>query len=206
VSHGIILDIVTIFVMSVAVYYAVSLNRSLMRARDGRVELTQLIANLSEALNRADVAVKTMKVTASDYELSLQKQIAVSRGLIDELSFINDTSNALANRLERLASLARGTTGDTPESMEKSHSPLPPRPQAPLRAERPGLTPEKPTTEAKPATATATSQEIKETAITARNVHELPRAAGRPNEDQPRSRAERELFDALETLRKGRPT
>jgi len=196
-SHGIILDIVTIFVMSVAVYYAVSLNRSLMRARDGRVELTQLIANLSEALNRADVAVKTMKVTASDYELSLQKQIAVSRGLIDELSFINDTSNALANRLERLASLARGTTGDTPESIEKSHSPLPSRPQAPLRAERPGLTPEKPAT---------ASPEVKETPITARNVHELPRAAGRPNEDQPRSRAERELFDALETLRKGRPT
>lgn len=201
-SHGIILDIVTILVMSVAVYYAVSLNRSLMRARDGRVELTQLIANLSEALNRADVAVRTMKVTASDYELSLQKQIAVSRGLIDELSFINDTSNALANRLERLASLARGNIGDPHiEATEKPPTPLPTRPQIPLRAERPGLITEK-ALETKPA-----PQPPKEiTGMGSRNVHDLPRAA-RSSEDQtPRSKAERELFDALETLRKGRPS
>jgi hypothetical protein len=76
-----------------------------------------------------------------------------------------------------------------------------------LRAERPGLTADTSSFAAKPTQAVAAKNDARDAAPSAANVHDLPRATPRKTEDQvPRSRAERELFDALETLRKGRPT
>jgi hypothetical protein len=205
---GLIADLAIVVVMCLSVFYSVRLNRALNRARDGRAELIQLIASLSEALARADIAVKTMKGTATEYELSLQKNMAATKGMIEELSLINDTGNAIANRLERLAPLARAGVAEMsydiePQGMTNRGS-LPP-----LRAERLGETPRsasKPAAEAprpapvvsRPALGIADNA-AKPSAVVSMNT----RAA---SEEKPKSRAERELFNALETLRKGKPS
>jgi hypothetical protein len=209
-SHEIIIDVLTICVMTAAVYYAIRLNRSLTRARDGRSELIQLIASLTEAQGRAEAAIQNMKLTAAEYELSLTKQIAVSRGLAEELSMINESSNTLATRLERLAPMARNLIEGGGYADDQSSRGMPT-----LRAERPfSATPE--TRAAKPRQAeekprqaapaqplAAAMQKVEKPAAA---VAPAPaKVASRSSEPEPRSRAEKELFAAIETLRKGRP-
>jgi hypothetical protein len=204
-SHAVIIDIVTIVVMCVTAFYAARLNRALMRARDGRSELAQLIASLTTAHKNAENAIRGMKATAAEYDSALQKQIVVSRGLIDELGLINESSNALANRLERLAPLARGgyegggTSPYRPATLEEKSITT-----GPLRAdrsERPVSTgapaPAKPAQAAKPAYAAQPAAERKQAPTT------KPAAPAAAKGDS-KSRAEEELFAAIETLRKGR--
>ena len=202
---GIVIDLAIIVVMGLAVFYAVRLNRSLARARDGRAELIQLIASLSEALARADIAVKSMKSTATEYELSLQKHMAVSQALIEELGIINDTGNGIANRLERLAPQARAG------AREAAYENEPPAPSTnrgslpPLRAERLGDVKRQPAAAAPTAAAPAATQAKAEPNPAIVSLATRTAGGGNP-EEKPRSRAERELFDALETLRKGKPS
>ena len=204
-SHAVIIDIITIVVMCTAVFYAARLNRALMRARDGRSELAQLITSLTDAHKNAEGAIRGMKATAAEYDSALQKQIVVSRGLIDELALINESSNALANRLERLAPLARGgyegganpyrpatveeksmTTG--PLRADRSDRPVSTAPQA------------RPASPAKPAFAAQPAPAERKQAPPAKA------AAAPVAKIDSKSRAEEELFAAIETLRKGRQT
>ena len=239
--QSMIINVLVILVMGLAVYYAAKLNRSLTSARDGRAELVQLITNLTDAQGRADVAIRNMKNTAAEYELGLQKQIAISRGLIEELSMINETSNTIANRLERLAPLARGEAplSRAPQVEEPLRAP------APLRAERPITSGESrtsaswldeggskrsaaPAAPSKPSSGPATrgaayeaapASAAPERAVASNASTPGTRPASSPsgsaprgeagngdNDRAPQSRAERELFAAIETLRKGRST
>jgi hypothetical protein len=187
-NHSLIIDVITIVVMSVAVFYAARLNRALMRARDGRSELAQLITSLTDAHKNAEGAIRGMKATAADYDAALQRQITVSRGLIDELALINESSNALANRLERLAPLARGGYEGTPYRAEE-------KPAAPLRADRSDRPVSTTLPAPKPAYAVAPKAEAKPVTV-----------AKQAEATNSKSRAEQELFAAIETLRKGRQT
>jgi hypothetical protein len=215
---GIGIDLVIIVVMGMAVFYAVRLNRALTRARDGRAELIQLIASLSDALSRADMAVKTMKGTATEYELSLQKHMAVTQGLIEELGLINDTGNGIANRLERLAPLARAGVSEMSYDTEPRSTPA--RSLPPLRAERLGeASPTPPVAKAaspaerpaspvitRPANAAVATQAPAKKGVVSLAARMANAGIAENVEEKPRSRAERELFDALETLRKGKPS
>ncbi len=234
-SSAVIIDLVTIIVMCVAVFYAARLNRALGRARDGRSELAQLITSLTDAHSRAEAAIKTMKTTAAEYESGLQKQIAISRGLVDELSMINESSNALANRMERLAPMARGSfeaayrAGEDEEhERAKASLPAPPKDRNTLRAERspapaepakgrswiesaakkvsPATTaqpsPPADRIEARPAAASAPGGPVAVRGMTPPSA--MASAKDAAGDSAPRSRAEQELFAAIETLRKGR--
>jgi hypothetical protein len=217
-SHEIIIDVLTICVMTAAVYYAIRLNRSLTRARDGRSELIQLIASLTEAQGRAEAAIQNMKLTAAEYELSLTKQIAVSRGLAEELSMINESSNTLATRLERMAPIARShIEGGRYADEDAARGGMPTlRAERPFsasqdtRSARPRQIEEKPAQAAPAQTAPARAapaavQKTEKPAAAAAPAAAPAKAVARSAEPEPRSRAEKELFAAIETLRKGRP-
>ena len=216
-NNAVIIDLVTIVVMCFAVFYAARLNRALSRARDGRSELAQLIVSLTEAHTKAEAAIKNMKTTAAEYDAALQKQITVSRGLADELMLINESSNALANRMERLAPLARGSfEAAYREGEEQPRTQVATTGKTTLRAERPvssgepakaktwpGESSKKAETAPPPRTAQKNeTQRSAASAASAPNVRNITEGAEDPN--APRSRAEQELFAAIETLRKGR--
>ncbi len=227
-GYEIIINLLTILIMAVAVYYAARLNRSLANAREGRGELMHLIASLTDAQSRAESSIHAMKATAAEYELALQKQIAISRSLVDELSMINDTGNTLATRLERLAPQARSNFegGSARSVMQEellrgspaSQNRMPLAAPADLKAGRAQLSntwspapagqPQR--AEIKPvAPATRAGEAVPASVMPRAAAAAAPAAsAGSSNEDKnPQSRAEKELFAAIETLRKGgRPT
>ena len=173
-TFAIFLDLLVIALMIATIVYAVSLNRSISKLRDGKAELATLLANLAESVAHADVAIKGMKAIAGEYDSSLSQRIGTARALIDELNVINETADNLAGRIEKAVQGGRSmlTPAKAPEAAK------------PLVADRATRAPK---LEPKLAEASAPRAAT-------------PRPVATPVKD--RASAERELADAIDLLRR----
>ena len=108
-TFAIFMDLLVIGLMVATIGYAVSLNRSISKLRDGKAELATLLGNLAEAVAHADVAIKGMKAIAGEYDNSLSQRIGTARALVDELNVINETADNLAARIEKAVQSGRST-------------------------------------------------------------------------------------------------
>jgi hypothetical protein len=166
-------------------------NRALAIVRDGKAEFSQLVGSLAEAVAKADLSIGALKASAAEYDGTLQKQIGTARALVDELQMINESANNLASRLERATDASRGMMQPTQiisEPAQPHHMPqaAPQQPPAPRPAPRAASTiPPRGGRSVEPIRIEPTLEE------------EAPR------ELKARSAAERELYEAIELLRRG---
>jgi hypothetical protein len=109
-NFAIFLDLCMVVLLIATIIYAVSLDRSLAKLRDGKAELGTLLGGLSEAVTHADVSITGMKAVAGEYDSSLSRQIGIARALVDELQVINETANNMATRIERAVQSGRAAT------------------------------------------------------------------------------------------------
>ncbi len=171
-TFAIFLDLLVIGLMVATIVYAVSLNRSISKLRDGKAELATLLANLAESVAHADIAIKGMKAIAGEYDSSLSQRIGTARALVDELNVINETADNLAARIEK--AVQGGRSALAPVRV--------PEPTRQLAADR-GMRTSRP----EPKLAEVPTQSAT-----------APKAA--PIKD--RASAERELADAIDLLRR----
>jgi hypothetical protein len=113
-TFAIFLDLLVVGLLIATIIYAVSLNRSIAKLRDGKAELAVLLQNLAESVTHADVAISSMKSVAGEYDTSLSRQIGTARALVDELQVINETANNLASRIERAVQGGRSVVAGQP--------------------------------------------------------------------------------------------
>lgn len=167
-------------------------NRALAIVRDGKAEFSQLVGSLAEAVAKADISINTLKSAAAEYDTTLQKQIGVARALVDELQMINESANNLASRLERATDASRGMIQPTQIIAD------PPQPQ-PMVAPAPQPVPQQ---QAAPRQAPRAAAPVaRRPAEPIRIEPTLDDEGGR--DLKPRSAAERELYEAIELLRRG---
>lgn len=102
-----ILDVVVLVGLVATIFYAVRLSRQFEILQQDKGQLDTLIKNLSNATNRADIAVKNMRETAIDTGENLQNKINTSRALFDELEIMVEAGDNLADRLQDLAEKGR---------------------------------------------------------------------------------------------------
>ncbi|MEQ8966898.1 MAG: DUF6468 domain-containing protein, partial [Azospirillaceae bacterium] len=112
--YGLILDGLVVVLLVATIIYAAILNRRLSSLRDNRAELERAARTFSEAAGRADAGLKALKTTAEATGGNLQKDIDRARALKDELGFLVESAEALAQRLELAASVGRA--GPAPEA------------------------------------------------------------------------------------------
>jgi hypothetical protein len=213
------LDLIISALLIGTIGYAFALNRTLLRVREGREGMEQLIRDLSTAVARAESAIGGLKDAASKADNELNARIRTARDLVNDLEIINESGNGLAVRLEGAVKIARAMQaapgGREPETREPARAaqpvrspvktPVPPAKVAdraamgaPAAASSPEPTPRR--------TAAAVSQRATPLPIAEEEFAEEPAVvpfkaqAARPA----RAEMERELFDALETLRQGR--
>lgn len=169
---SILLDVVVACLLIATIVLAVLLNRRLDRLRDGRAELAETVRSLAEATQKAEVAIRGLRQTASEAGDSLQRRIDKAGSLRDELQLIAETADRLASRIE-------GAAGRTARP-----APAPDKPVAGKQAaDKPAA--EKPGTD-RPAAAPR------------RAAH----PAERPEQaSELRSQAERDLLKALKDIR-----
>ena len=104
---GLLLDGLILVFLSVTIFYAARLSLFLKSFREGRDGMQLLIRDLSDTVDKADQSIQTMKVHAQETEAELTSIINEAKFLSDELRFMNETGDSLADRLEKLANRNR---------------------------------------------------------------------------------------------------
>jgi len=175
-SFGIILDFIVLAALALMIFYALRLSRQFSALQKDKSELEKLTVNLSNAANRADVAVKNMKEAALGSGEALQSKINVARSLFDELEIMVQAGDNLAERLSKIAEDSRKAAKGQDDEKKK----------------RPEKKSEPRAIKAKPAKTLAVKKtnKTKSKDILADDI------------DEPRSRAERELLEAIKAKQK----
>lgn len=99
---GLILDGVILVFLAVTIFYASRLTIFLKSFRQSRDTVEKLIRDLSIAIDKAEGALNTMHQSTSNAGENLQNIVNDANFLSDELRFINETGDNLAERLEKL--------------------------------------------------------------------------------------------------------
>ena len=97
----VLLDVIVIIALMAAIYYLRIVARSIKIIREGRTELQQVLKEMTLAIGQAEETIQGMKRLADDKGRSLQKQMDSAQAMADELKFINQSANHLAQRLEK---------------------------------------------------------------------------------------------------------
>lgn len=120
-SIAFVMDVAVLVLLAATVVLAYRLTRSLRTFSRSRAEMEQLIVRLTGNIKHAEEAVAGMQNAARTSGVELQKIINESKFLGDELKFMNESGNALAGRLEKLAERNR----ELVEKMENSPAATP---------------------------------------------------------------------------------
>ena len=120
-----VLEIVGAALLVVMIVYAVRLNRRLSTLQQDKAEFERLLMSFTDSTSRAETSVARLKASATDTAQSLQESVTRAQALRDDLAFMVDRADELANRLEgaireaRPESPARAAGGQAATSGEK---------------------------------------------------------------------------------------
>lgn len=122
-QFGLLIDVLVSVLLIVFIVYAIRLNRSLSSLRANKAELDGLIATFTQSTNRAEASVARLKASATETATALQTNVTKAQELRDDLAFMTDRADELANRLEAGIKSARSAT-------TQGHEPLSREPKA----------------------------------------------------------------------------
>jgi hypothetical protein len=105
VSWTLLLDLGLAAMLAVTIFYAVLLNRRLAHLRSDRSELEKVAGGIEGTLTRAEQSVGGMKVSTE----ALTERLARAETLSDDLRFLIERGESLADALEERVRSARPT-------------------------------------------------------------------------------------------------
>ena len=103
------LDILVVVTLLYAIYYMRIVARSILVIRQGKSEMQQVLKEMTGAIHKADEAIQGMKRLADDKGRILQKHIDGATNVTEELKFIMQAADTVAQRIEK------GTVTTKPE-------------------------------------------------------------------------------------------
>lgn len=175
------LDIVLIVLIGAGLVQATRLIWHLAGLRAGRIEMANFVREFNATVLRAETGIKALKAAARESGDDLENLVNKSVAVRDELAFIVESADQLAERLTNAASVASGLARPEAKAEKKpAAAAQPPAPATPFVPEPIAASP-------KPAEAP------KSAAVT-------PITSRREAEPKPVSRAEKELVQALKKL------
>lgn len=169
---GIALDIFLIAVVSAGVVQAIRLIRELRGLRASRADMDRFVRDFNMAVLRADEGIKTLRAIARESGDDLEKLVEKAIMVRDELTFIVESADHVAERLSGTATKA-------------------------MRMEQPKAPVEPPSAEVKPAPKKPAAV-VEQRAARKPAVASVQSPAA--HEKEPLSRAEQELIQALKKL------
>lgn len=104
---SLIMDFVVLIALGGTIYYAMRLSKALNNFRAHREALKGLILDLSTHIDKAQLSINNLKQTSDSAASDLDDVLHDARRMAEELKMINATGDALASRLERAAKDAR---------------------------------------------------------------------------------------------------
>jgi cell division septum initiation protein DivIVA len=172
-DYKLVLDVIVAILLAATIGYAVTLNARLNQLRKNRDELAKLVAAFNDATQRAEAGIPKLKRAAEEAGGGLQERVEKAQSLRDDLAFMIERADAMANRLEGTVRSARD---------------LKPMPvSAPAAATASGSVAPPPRPPARPIAVTSAAS--------------VSPSDGGDDFDDERSEAERELLRALQAVR-----
>jgi len=95
-----IIDIFTITLLIATICYAYTLNRRIQLIHSNRDELGTLLNGFTSSLERAEVSVEKLKTSGYDAIATLKTSLEEARTIRDDLQFLVDRGEEIANQLE----------------------------------------------------------------------------------------------------------
>lgn len=117
-TAGLVLDLLIAGLLAAAVAYGAVLNRRLGRLRRDGAELKTVIGDLDAVVERAEAGIAALKAARGPVEARPLQGTAEgqARELTDDLRFLIERGEAVADRLEAAASRARPGYGSGSQS------------------------------------------------------------------------------------------
>lgn len=106
---SILLDLVVATLLIATIVYASVLNRKLAVLRNNKQEMEAMVNRLVQTTEQAEHGLADLKEAAGEKGDELDKRVKDATALVDDLGFLVDKGNSLADRLERQIGQARGT-------------------------------------------------------------------------------------------------
>ncbi len=115
-----IINIIIIALLIPTIVYAYRLNNNLKALRQNQSSLAQLVNALNEATFKAENSIPKLKSVTEHSSEGLKEVVDSAKELKDDLLFINERADNLADRLENVISTGRTIK---PENLKASQEP-----------------------------------------------------------------------------------
>jgi hypothetical protein len=99
---SIALDVALVAMLAGAIFYAIRLNRTLEALREGKGELAALIGRFNEAAAHAERSIARLGEATAEQGKALDSSIAEAQALRDELAFMLERGDTVAERIAKL--------------------------------------------------------------------------------------------------------
>lgn len=119
----ILLDIVIAGLLMATIGYAVMLNSRLTSLRKNRDDLAKIIVSFNEATVRAESSIPKLRKAAEDAGHTLQERVEKAQSLRDDLAFMIERADTMANRLENAVRSARTEVRSSPAAPQQVGAP-----------------------------------------------------------------------------------
>lgn len=115
-----IINLIIIALLIPTIIYACRLNRSLKLLRENQNSLAQLVNALNEATFKAENSIPKLKSVTEHSSEGLKEVVDNAKELKDDLLFINERADNLADRLENVISTSRGAVRPDADSTPRA--------------------------------------------------------------------------------------
>ncbi|MBE6444084.1 MAG: hypothetical protein E7020_05410 [Alphaproteobacteria bacterium] len=121
-SLELIIDLLIIALLIPTIIYAYSLNKSLNLLRQNQKSLAQLVSALNEATFKAENSIPKLKSATEHSSEGLKEVVDSAKELKNDLLFINERADSLADRLENVISTSRNIKTPTPNEEKQTEN------------------------------------------------------------------------------------
>ena len=124
-DYKLILDLIIAVLLAATIAYASILNGKLNQLRKNRDDLAKLVAAFNDATARAEAGIPKLKRASEEASSTLIDRVEKAQSLRDDLAFMIERADAMANRLEGSVRSARGEAKPAPAPAQGTS--MPPR-------------------------------------------------------------------------------
>ncbi len=111
-----IINLVIIVLLIPTIIYAYTLNKNLKDLRQNQKSLAQLVTALNEATFKAENSIPKLKSATEHSSEGLKEVVDNAKELKNDLLFINERADSLADRLENVISTSRNIPAAAPNN------------------------------------------------------------------------------------------
>ena len=106
-SLELIINLIIIVLLIPTIIYAYNLNKNLAELRQNQKSLAQLVSALNEATFKAENSIPKLKSATEHSSEGLKEVVDSAKEIKNDLLFINERADSLADRLENVISNSR---------------------------------------------------------------------------------------------------